>query len=140
MPAAHRAKLLWFLPALAVMLAIFSLSSQQRVPTAGFNTQIVAIAGHLAAYGVLAIALLIAFEQKGLPSRKAALWAFGGSAAYGLTDEIHQYFVPGRQADPIDLITNAIGAAVFLWVVMCMRANPAQSVGRRMLAQSRRRP
>ena len=30
--------------------------------------------------------------------------------AYGLSDEIHQYFVPNRSCDPIDWITDAAGA------------------------------
>jgi len=132
-------KLRWFLPALTVMASIFALSSQHRVPTAGFNIHLVAISGHLVAYGVLAIALLVAFEQTGTGSRQAALLAFGGAAVYGLTDELHQYFVPGRHADLVDLITNAIGAAVFLWVFTRVRANPRFSVLGRMLSQSSRR-
>jgi VanZ family protein len=35
---------------------------------------------------------------------------------FGLSDEIHQYFVPGRNMDPLDLLTDAIGAALALWV------------------------
>jgi VanZ family protein len=38
------------------------------------------------------------------------------AAMFGLSDEIHQYFVPGRNMDPLDLLTDAIGAALALWV------------------------
>ena len=36
---------------------------------------------------------------------------------YGLSDEIHQYFVPGRTASPLDLAADSIGVliGVFLW-------------------------
>lgn len=33
------------------------------------------------------------------------------SAAYGATDEIHQYFVPPRQMEALDLAADTIGAA-----------------------------
>jgi len=104
------------------MATIFALSSQPRVPSSGFDIQLVAIAGHLIAYGVLAITLLVAFEQTGIRSHQSALLALGGAAVYGLTDELHQYFVPGRHADPLDLITNGIGAAIFLSVFNRVRA------------------
>ena len=29
---------------------------------------------------------------------------------FGVTDEIHQYFVPGRQADVFDVVADAVGA------------------------------
>jgi VanZ family protein len=34
------------------------------------------------------------------------------SALYGVTDELHQYFVPQRQTDIWDLVADVIGAAV----------------------------
>lgn len=129
----------WLLSAVVVMAGIFALSSREQVPSAGFDIQVVAVAGHLVAYGVLAAALLIAFEQLGWPSRQAAIWAFTGAVAYGLTDEVHQYFVPGRSADPLDLAVDAIGAAVVLWAFLRLRERSGVSVRRWMLAQARRR-
>jgi len=32
------------------------------------------------------------------------------AAFYGMTDEIHQYFVPGRSADPWDWLADTVGA------------------------------
>ncbi len=32
-------------------------------------------------------------------------------ALYGVTDEIHQYFVPSRQMDVLDLVADTAGAA-----------------------------
>ena len=34
--------------------------------------------------------------------------------AYGASDEIHQYFVPGRQADVHDLLADTLGACVLV--------------------------
>ncbi len=33
---------------------------------------------------------------------------------YGLVDEFHQYFVPGRNPSVLDLIADAIGALIYL--------------------------
>ena len=129
----------WFLPVVVVMAGIFGLSTRQRVPSAGFDVQVVAVTGHLVAYGVLAVALLIAFEQLGWQLRQAGIWAFAGAVFYGLSDEIHQYFVPGRSADPFDLLVDAAGAAAALWVYIRIRESAGMSVRRRVLAQSRRR-
>ena len=39
------------------------------------------------------------------------------SVFYGLTDEFHQMFVPGRVADLFDLLADAGGAIIGLFVV-----------------------
>jgi VanZ family protein len=36
---------------------------------------------------------------------------------YGLSDEWHQSFVPGRTPDVVDILTDAIGAAIGLLLV-----------------------
>ena len=42
----------------------------------------------------------------------AALAAVAFSTAYGVTDELHQYFVPPRQMDGFDLVADTLGAAL----------------------------
>lgn len=39
-------------------------------------------------------------------------WAAIAAALYGVTDELHQSFVPGRSADVFDAVADAIGAAI----------------------------
>ncbi|MEF3303936.1 VanZ family protein [Paenibacillus sp. GYB003] len=67
--------------------------------------------GHFILYFVLAVAFYWAL----LP--RSATW--GGKALvvllcllYGVTDEFHQSFVPGRSPDAADLRNDAIGAAL----------------------------
>ena len=43
--------------------------------------------------------------------RTAALGALV-TVAFGVSDEIHQSFVPGRDADVLDVVADALGAAV----------------------------
>ena len=36
--------------------------------------------------------------------------SIGSATLYGISDEIHQYFVPFRQADTLDAVANASGS------------------------------
>jgi VanZ family protein len=66
---------------------------------------------HLGAYAVLAGLASGALARTRLASwgRAAALAAIV-AAAYGATDEWHQVYVPGRDADPWDWAADAVGA------------------------------
>lgn len=67
---------------------------------------------HGAGYGVLAVLLCRALAG-GLArpvTARVAVIAVMASFAYGVTDELHQSFVPGRHADAWDLLKNLGGA------------------------------
>lgn len=54
----------------------------------------------------------------------AYMLAFLFAVAYGLTDEVHQAFVPGRTASIFDVLANTIGAAaaqVFIFAERVIR-------------------
>jgi VanZ family protein len=86
---------------------------------------------HMAAY-----ALLAAFAVAALP--RARLGALGRgvalaavlAAGYGVTDEWHQSFVPGRDADPWDWAADAVGAAggAAAMALFLRRRNPRASI------------
>lgn len=59
---------------------------------------------HLAEYAILSILLYYASRR---PAETAIV-----SSLYGLTDEVHQHFVPTRLFDLHDLLFNCIGAVV----------------------------
>lgn len=71
---------------------------------------------HAMAFGVMAMLAYIAFTCIPLV-KKPALWAVIYAAVYGLSDEWHQFFVPGRSADWKDWVADMIGAilAIVLW-------------------------
>ena len=69
---------------------------------------------HFGAYGVMAI-LFYRTYLAGWPQaiKRTLIWASVISTAlYGLSDEIHQYFVPERSADLLDWLADTVGAAV----------------------------
>jgi VanZ family protein len=52
---------------------------------------------------------------------RPALWAFAVALLYGLSDEFHQAFVPGRHPDPLDIVTDIAGAAAALLALRLLR-------------------
>jgi VanZ family protein len=69
---------------------------------------------HAGAYAVLS-ALVIWAAMRGRwreATGPVLLAAWIVATAYGASDEVHQYFVPGRHADPADLAADAVGALV----------------------------
>jgi VanZ family protein len=54
--------------------------------------------------------------------RRALYVAATISLLYAITDEIHQSFVPGRDADPLDVLVDAVGIATALSLGAAWRA------------------
>ena len=68
---------------------------------------------HVIEYGVLAalVARAVTKTSYRLSVRQAALSVIL-TAGYGVTDELHQYFVPNRYPDVYDIFRNTVGALV----------------------------
>jgi len=94
------------------------------------------VQGHLAEYALLGALLTLA-----LPDRSpVAPWAFAALALgslYGVSDELHQWFVPGRVPDVLDWTADTVGAAVGVSAVIGVRARLAQRSARTTLGRSR---
>jgi len=101
---------LWCALCLAYMALIFAVSSiaRLRVPFAQFKASVRLI--HGCEYGLLGVLLhqtLAAFGWR----RTIIIAALIGTS-YGLSDEWHQSFVPGRVASGGDIIADAIGVSL----------------------------
>jgi VanZ family protein len=114
--------LFYLLPAVGYAALIFALSSMtldidELKPVLTFDKLL-----HFAEYYVLGYLLMRAFATSGIPllaaSPVAAAILVG--SAYGMSDEIHQAFVPGRDASPVDFLFDAAGvslaALTYPWV------------------------
>ncbi|MGH7595665.1 MAG: VanZ family protein [bacterium] len=70
---------------------------------------------HFGAYMPLGWLLMRSIVWRGSSTRKALWLAITIGTLYGITDEIHQYFVPGRVMDWTDAIADAGGIVLGSW-------------------------
>jgi VanZ family protein len=69
---------------------------------------------HVPLYGILASLLYFSFNPPGHPRS----WVPGFIAlGIGIADEIHQSFVPGREASVADVFLDLTGIVIALWVI-----------------------
>lgn len=96
--------------ALLWMLLIFALSS---IPNEIQQPSRLPIdkAAHLVEFGVLGF-LLTWMASGRTPARAAAVAGIALTTLYGVTDELHQAFVPGRDPALDDLIADFAGAVL----------------------------
>lgn len=130
------------LPAIIWMVLIFALSARQwafgragdlepgmsRAETSWYDWStrfewswsplaLLGRAAHITEYAVLAALLYWGFRRVTRRHPRAASLALAVTALYGITDEIHQSFVPGRTPSVPDLLIDLIGAALALLAI-----------------------
>ncbi len=77
------------------------------LPGAGIDKPV-----HGLVYGVLGALLCLTARSRGSVPRRAALWGALLGLAYGVSDELHQTFTPGRTASAADVLADVIGATL----------------------------
>jgi VanZ family protein len=102
-----------WLPAAAYMLLIWALSSiagQFNFSHVPFQDKGV----HFVEYGTLAVLLSHAIRGTWRELRPISTFALAVvlTTLWGITDEIHQAYVPGRNADVEDVLADALGATL----------------------------
>lgn len=115
--------LYYWLPVLAYMSGITYLSSlsspEEQLPLfVPLNDKVI----HATEYAILGILCFRAFENTGrsLGANHAFFLAVVTATLFGLSDEFHQWFVPLREADPLDFLADSIGATlgIIIWVTI----------------------
>ena len=117
--AYSRRVLAWLPPVLwAGFIFFVSAQPKETFVKLGLSGLLLSIGGHLVVYFVLMSLLVLALR---LGSDAPQKWAYALSfllvALYGLSDEYHQSFVPGRTATIVDWIVDLIGAGI-AWIVL----------------------
>ena len=91
-------------PATLWAVVLFVLSSLPSVPGPSFP--LADKVGHLGLYGILGMTLAWGAWRTG---RREPLRMIALGVLYGMSDEFHQGFVPGRDPSVGDLVTDAVG-------------------------------
>jgi VanZ family protein len=108
---AARRLALW-VPVAGYMALIFVGSSMPRLPEVAPGTSDKLL--HLIVYaglGALLVRALAGGWLRTVPV-SVAINAFVIATLYGISDEIHQHFVPNREVEALDVIADASGAAI----------------------------
>jgi hypothetical protein len=110
------------LPIVAYMAAIFYFSSMSNPPVPGIAIQLfssnTSTVLHFIEYSILSFMLGIALRhsKNAFFSRNAYLLAIVIAGLYGISDELHQLFVPGRYCTLSDALTDFVGASAAQFV------------------------
>jgi VanZ family protein len=132
MPSTGQSKLrnflICWLPLIIYCLAIYIQSGQpspERLPNVHFLDKIL----HFGAYGLLGVFFFRAYQTLPLKDSQnlLILVSIGSATLYGVSDEIHQYFVPFREADIMDVVANTMGSicGVYFYHLWRVQKKPA---------------
>jgi len=114
-------------PALLMMAAIFVLSGtpDDDLPSLGGWEDVITSSGHALGYALLAGAFLHALTGRRAISLTLMTLAVALAIAYGVSDEYHQSFVPGRTPDGFDMMVDGIGAVIGVAACRALRLRRA---------------
>jgi VanZ family protein len=104
-------KIIFTIPFFIITIAIFILSNQSQLPMPLDSFTYEDKLAHLIAYFILGISILTASiaNFKNLKMKQIIIITLLIGFIYGCTDEIHQGYVPGRDASIFDWLMDATG-------------------------------
>jgi VanZ family protein len=108
----HKFLIYWF-PIILYCLLIFIQSSYpsiKSVPELPYSDKVL----HFFAYALLGALFLRAFKTSRIKNKVTLIVTLSIllSSLYGISDEIHQHFVPYRDADLVDVLADMLGAVM----------------------------
>jgi hypothetical protein len=93
---------------------VLRVGSHDVMPSGAFGNLL-----HIVTFALLGHALARAFDPAARPAgfgRSAGVLAFAVATLFGCSDEVHQFFTPGRHCSLYDAFLDAAGAACALLV------------------------
>ncbi len=107
-----------YLPLIVYWIVLFTATSipEESVPSFGVGDKV----NHFSAYFILSILLYLtlSFQEKSVFVRSnAVLLTALIILLYGVLDELHQMFIPGRSAELLDWLADAVGAICGILVI-----------------------
>ena len=121
MPTKSKLFVFYWLPLILYCLLIFIQSanpSPEQIPSFKFVDKLL----HFSAYAIMGILFYRAYQTLKIKDNLRLLMLMSAVSAslYGISDEIHQSFVPFRQAEVADVIADIIGAftGVYLYQLL----------------------
>jgi VanZ family protein len=112
MPLKLKRFVFYWLPLILYCLFIYIQSanpSPEQIPSFPFVDKVL----HFLAYGIMGILFYRAYQTLRIKNNIQMLMLLSvvSASLYGISDEIHQSFVPFREAEVADVIADMLGAA-----------------------------
>ena len=139
-----KAKIIRFLPLLLWAAIIFATSANPQPyawlpaswrapinpaePSSPSWDEVLGRVSHAGEYAILAILAARAIVWKARIKPAHLIFAWAGSALYGLSDEIHQMYVPGRAFQIGDLALDSFGAFIGIFIFFLYRRKSASTL------------
>ncbi len=116
--------LIYWFPILIYCLLIFIQSSYpsiKSVPELPYIDKVL----HFFAYALLGALFLRALKTTRIKNKLKLVLILSVllSSLYGISDEIHQYFVPHRDADLMDILADMLGAIMGVYIYQAIARN-----------------
>ncbi len=107
------------------VIFLFSSIPSDELPSFDWADFLIKKGGHALGYGLLALSYWhgLSPDRHGAregnkmpfaPAARVSAWLL--TVLYAVSDELHQSFVPGRHASVWDVMIDALGAALALWL------------------------
>ncbi len=114
-------QLKYWLPVYLYLIFIFYFSSQSIIPTSTYLSHTLFIKPfiqHILIYTILALLIYRALSHTKNPSKLLVVFT---TTLYGVIDEIHQYYIPGRTFELLDIGMDFSGAILALILIYIFR-------------------
>jgi VanZ family protein len=109
---------LWAPPVIwAILIFLVSAYPTARTSEIHWKDFIVKKTAHVIEYGIFAALVYRAFRASGVKKANAGIYAIFVALAYGLTDEFHQSYTPGREPKIRDVAFDTIGAIASIYSI-----------------------
>ncbi|MFA6570558.1 MAG: VanZ family protein [Bacteroidota bacterium] len=111
-------KILLTLPAIILTFTLFILSSFPQLPHIDLGFEWEDKIFHFIAFYIYGVSLILAvlINIKKFDKKRVLILVVIIGAVYGITDELHQYFVPGRDCDFFDWLADFTGVITSLFL------------------------
>jgi VanZ family protein len=121
------------------MLMLFVQSSLGQLELPDFGIDWFDKILHFVVFGILGFLTTRGMNHSSNQFLKQKYFAMGIliSVLYSITDEVHQYFVPGRYASLLDLIADILGIIMFAWIYRRFLINKNKQLENKKLSENR---
>ncbi len=99
----------------AVVIFLFSARPTPRATRIFWQDFILKKSAHVFEYAVFTTLLYRALKEGGIEKKEAGISSIILAVLYGVSDEIHQFFTPGREPRVRDVVFDTIGAILAIY-------------------------